>query len=76
MKGKSETRPRMLLYLLVGALLLSTAFNFYCLLRLETNAYDQALETQLRVPTALLLPPDAPRPPGAAPPDSLLTAQP
>ena len=60
----------MLLYLLVGALMLSTAFNFYCLLRLETHAFDQALEAQLRVPTALLLPP------AAAPADSLLAVRP
>ncbi|MFC6223039.1 hypothetical protein ACFP2F_07290 [Hymenobacter artigasi] len=76
MKRTAQTRPRMLLYLLVGALVLSTAFNFYCLLRLETHAFDQELEAQLRVPTALLLPPDSLQQPAAAPADSLLAAQP
>ncbi len=40
----------MLLYLLVGALLLSTALNFYCLLRLDTHAYDQQLNAALQIP--------------------------
>ena len=66
----------MLLYLLVGALVLSTAFNFYCLLRLENHAFDQELEAQLRVPTTLLLPPDSLRQPAAPWADSLLAAQP
>ena len=66
----------MLLYLLVGALVLSTAFNFYCLLRLETHALDQELAAQLRVPTALLLPLDSLPPPATARADSLLAAQP
>ena len=66
----------MLFYLLVGVLVLSTIFNFYCLLRLETHAFDKELEAQLRVPTALLLPPDSLRPPPAPPPDSLLAVRP
>ena len=47
---KGENRPRMLLYLLVGALLLSTVLNFYFLLRLDARLVDQALESQLLDP--------------------------
>ena len=49
---KEEHRPRMLLYLLVGALLLSTALNFYFLLRLDARLVDQEVETQLLDPAA------------------------
>lgn len=71
MKGTPEPRLRMLLYLLVGALLLSTALNFYCLLRLDTHTYDQQLNA------ALLIPP-LPDSVGFRParPDSLLATQP
>ncbi|MDQ2770853.1 MAG: hypothetical protein M3Y54_10165 [Bacteroidota bacterium] len=61
----------MLLYLLVGALVLSTALNFYCLLRLDTRAYDQQLSEELRTP---LLPDSVVLQP--ARPDSLLAARP
>ena len=44
---KGENRLRMLLYLLVGALLLSTVLNFYFLLQLDARLADQELETQL-----------------------------
>ena len=45
---KGDARPRMLLYLLVGALLLSTVLNFYFLLRLDARQVDQELESQLQ----------------------------
>jgi hypothetical protein len=45
---KGEKRPQMLLYLLVGALLLSTVLNFYFLLRLDARLTDSELEAQLR----------------------------
>ena len=49
---KEEYRPRMLLCLLVGALLLSTALNFYFLLRLDARLVDQEVEVQLLDPAA------------------------
>lgn len=61
----------MLLYLLVGALLLSTALNFYCLLRLDTHAYDQQLNAALQTPP---LPDSAGYRPAQS--DSLLATQP
>ena len=50
---KGENRPRMLLYLLVGALLLSTVLNFYFLLRLDARLVNQALESQLLDPAII-----------------------
>jgi hypothetical protein len=47
---KGEKRPQMLLYLLVGALLLSTALNAYFLLRLDARLADQQVEAQLEAP--------------------------
>ncbi|TGE29406.1 hypothetical protein [Hymenobacter metallicola] len=44
---KGEKRPHMLLYLLVGALLLSTALNCYFLLQLDGRTADEELEAQL-----------------------------
>ena len=44
---KGEKRPQMLLYLLLGALLLSTALNAYFLLRLDARLADQQVEAQL-----------------------------
>lgn len=44
---KGEKRPQMLLYLLVGALLLSTVLNCYFLLRLDARVADEELEAQL-----------------------------
>ena len=83
---KGENRPRMLLYLLVGALLLSTVLNFYFLLRLDARLdarlVDQALESQLldsaitpQQPVPLQLPDKSPdnQP---APADTLLLVQP
>ena len=76
----------MLLYLLVGALLLSTMLNFYFLLRLDARLdarlVDQALESQLldsaitpQQPVPLQLPDKSPdnQP---APADTLLLVQP
>ena len=76
----------MLLYLLVGALLLSTVLNFYFLLRLDARLdarlVDQALESQLldsaitpQQPVPLQLPDKSPdnQP---APADTLLLVQP
>ena len=72
----------MLLYLLVGALLLSTVLNFYFLLRLDARLVNQALEYQLldptgapQVPVPLQLPDKSPdnQP---APPDTLLLVRP
>lgn len=45
---KADKRPQMLLYLLVGALLLSTALNAYFLLRLDARLVDQQVEAQLQ----------------------------
>lgn len=47
---KGEKRPQMLLYLLVGALLLSTALNAWFLLRLDGKLVEQelVLEQELR----------------------------
>ena len=83
---KGENRPRMLLYLLVGALLLSTVLNFYFLLRLDARLdarlVDQALKSQLldsaitpQQPVPLQLPDKSPdnQP---APADTLLLVQP
>ena len=83
---KGENRPRMLLYLLVGSLLLSTVLNFYFLLRLDARLdarlVDQALESQLldpaitpQQPVPLQLPDKSPdnQP---APADTLLLIQP
>ena len=79
---KGENRPRMLLYLLVGALLLSTVLNFYFLLRLDARLVDQALESQLldsaitpQQPVPLQLPDKSPdnQP---VPADTLLLVQP
>ncbi|MCC2546468.1 hypothetical protein LJY25_08435 [Hymenobacter sp. BT175] len=44
---KGEKRPQMLLYLLIGALLLSTGLNAYFLLRLDARLTDQQVEAQL-----------------------------
>ena len=76
----------MLLYLLVGALLLSTVLNFYFLLRLDARLdarlVDQALESQLldsaitpQQPVPLQLPDKSPdnQP---APADTLLLVRP
>ena len=76
----------MLLYLLVGALLLSTVLNFYFLLRLDARLdarlVDQALESQLldsaitpQQPVPLQLPDKSPdnQP---VPVDTLLLVQP
>jgi hypothetical protein len=49
---KGEKRPQMLLYLLVGALLLSTALNAYFLLRLDARLADQQVEAQLDDPAS------------------------
>ena len=45
---KGDKRPQMLLYLLVGALLLSTALNAWFLLRLDARLVDQQVEAQLQ----------------------------
>ena len=72
----------MLLYLLVGALLLSTVLKFYFLLRLDARLVDQALESQLldsaitpQQPVPLQLPDKSPdnQP---VPADTLLLVQP
>jgi len=76
----------MLLYLLVGALLLSTVLNFYFLLRLDARLdarlVDQALESQLldsaitpQQPVPLQLPDKSPDS-QPAPADTLLLVQP
>ena len=76
----------MLLYLLVGALLLSTVLNFYFLLRLDARLdarlVDQALESQLldsaitpQQPVPLQLPDKSPDN-QLAPADTLLLVQP
>ena len=76
----------MLLYLLVGALLLSTVLNFYFLLRLDARLdarlVDQALESQLldpaitpQQPIPLQLPDKSPDN-QSAPADTLLLVQP
>ena len=76
----------MLLYLLVGALLLSTVLNFYFLLRLDARLdarlVDQALEFQLldpaitpQQPVPLQLP-DKSLDNQPAPADTLLLVQP
>ena len=75
---KGENRPRMLLYLLVGALLLSTVLNFYCLLQLDARLADQELETQLLNLAPSPQQPVAQRGPAAPPPpaDTLLPGPP
>lgn len=74
---KGEKRPQMLLYLLVGALLLSTVLNAYFLLRLDARLDDQQVEAQLKVPTAPEPPSVSLQPPGAtAPPDTVGKRQP
>ena len=77
---KREKRPQMLLYLLVGALLLSTVLNAYFLLRLDARLADQQVEAQLKAPAA----PAAPEPPSVSlqptgamtPPDTVGKRQP
>ncbi|MBF9239430.1 hypothetical protein I2I05_18705 [Hymenobacter sp. BT683] len=67
---KGDHRPQILLYLLVGALLLSTALNAYFLLRLDANLADQQVQAQLQddnpareQPSVTLQLPAAPAPP-------------
>ena len=72
----------MLLYLLVGALLLSTVLNFYFLLRLDARLVNQALESQLLDPAIIpqqsvpLQLPDKLPDNQPAPADTLLLVQP
>ena len=75
---KGENRLRMLLCLLVGALLLSTVLNFYCLLQLDARLADQELETQLLNLAPSPQQPVAQRGPAAPPPpaDTLLPGPP
>lgn len=69
---KGEKRPQMLLFLLVGALLLSTALNAYFLLRLDARLADQQVEAQLKAPTAPEQSTVSLQPSGAtAPPDTV-----
>ena len=74
---KGEKRPQMLLYLLVGALLLSTVLNAYFLLRLDARLADQQVEAQLKAPAAPEPPSVSLQPTGTmTPPDTVGKRQP